>query len=211
MENPDVTSKIKNDYSAYQPLMLASNDAEFLCPIEYIYDYLPLQAKWLKSQPVSLRRLFAVSEECNLGFVDHQAEEKHSINLDVKAAKIPLHSGLEVFRQGRYWRANEQAAREVLELFAQDRRCSEVILCDKQSMASLFEEQLRTATIHTYSRFSVYMFAKADETRSELLAQCMILIFAFDGKQKYSYHYRDHCHPRPSKSIQIERGYTDPI
>ena len=66
MENHDAFPKVKNDYSAYQPLMLASNDTEFLCPIEYIYDYLPLQAKWLKSQPVSLRRLFAVSEECNL-------------------------------------------------------------------------------------------------------------------------------------------------
>ena len=203
MENLDVTPKIKNDCSAYQPLMLASNDTEVLCPIEYIYDYLPLQAKWLKSQPVSLRRLFAVSEECNLDFVDHQAEEKHSINLDVKAAKIPLHSGLEVFRQSRYWKAKEQAAREVLELFAQDRRCSEVILCDKQSMASLFEEQLRTATIHTYSRFDVYMFAKADKSRSELLAQCMVLIFGFDGRQKYSYYCRDHSHSRPSKSTQI--------
>ena len=175
MENHDVTPKTKNDYSAYQPLMLAPNDTELLCPIEYIYDYLPVQAKWLKSQPVSLRRLFAVSEESNLGFVDHQAEEKRSINLDVKAAKIPLHSGLEIFRQSKYWRADEQAAKEVLELFAQDRRCSEVILCDKQSMASLFEEQLRTATIHTYSRFSVYMFAEADRIRSELLAQCMVV------------------------------------
>ena len=211
MENHDVTPKIKNDCSAYQPLMLASNDTEPLCPIEYIYDYLPIQAQWLKSQPVSLRRLFAVSEECNLGFVDHQAEETHSINLDVKAAKIPLHSGLEVFRQSRYWRANEQAAREVLELFAQDRRCSQVILCDKQSMASLFEEQLGTATIHTYSRFSVYMFAKADKLRSELLAQCMILIFGFDGRQWYSYHDRDHSHLRPSKSTQIEHAYTERI
>ena len=192
MENQDVTPKFKNDNSAYQPLMLASSDTEFLCPIEYIYDYLPLQAKWLKSQPVSLKRVFAVSEECNLGFVDHQAEQQHSINLDVKAANMPLHSGLETFRQSRYWRANEQAATELLKLFAQDRRCSEVILCDKQSMASLFEEQLRTGTIHTYIRFSVYMFAKADEIRSELLALCMILIFAFDGKQKCSYCYRDH-------------------
>lgn len=186
MENHGVTPKIKNDYPACQPLMLASNDTETLCPIEYVYNYLPLQPKWLISQPISLRRLFAVSEECSSAFVDHQAEENHSINLDIKAAKIPLHSGLEDFRQSRYWRANEQATKELLELFAQDRRCSEVILCDSQSMASLFEEQLRTATIHTYSRFSVYMFAKADETRIQLLAQSVILIFAFDGKQKIS-------------------------
>lgn len=50
-------------------------------------------------------------------------------------------------------------------------------------MASLAEEQLKTAIVHMYSRFSIYMFAAADERQIQLLAQTVILIFIFDGTQ----------------------------
>lgn len=194
MENCDVTTKIGFGYSGSQVLgLINSDDVELLCPIEYIHNYLPLPIKWLKSQPISLSRLFASSGECKPAFIDHEVEERHSIRLDTKAAKMPLHTGLESFRQNRYWRANEQATKELLELFAQDGRCSEVILRDKRSMASLFEDQLKSATMNDYSRFSVYMFPKADETRIRLLGQSVVLIFAFDGKRFLSDQQDHNC------------------
>ena len=183
MESQKIDPKIEGGDPGYQVSRLATlNDTKFFCPIEYIYDYLPPQVNWLKAQPISLRRLFAVHEEqSKLTFIDHQAQERHSVLLDTQAANLPLHTGLEDFRQSRHWKTSEQATRELLELFAQDRRCGEVLLKDEQSMASVAEEQLTPGFIHTYSRFPVYMFIEADEERLKLVAQSVILIFAFDG------------------------------
>ena len=49
-------------------------------------------------------------------------------------------------------------------------------------MASVAEEQLGPRFIHTYSRFPVYLYPAANEHRIQLVAQSMILFFAFDGK-----------------------------
>ena len=184
IENEKIDPKIEDGDPGYQLSKLATfNDKKFFCPVEYIYDYLPPQVNWLKVQPISLRRLFAVHEEqSKLTFINHQAQEKHSILLDTQAANLPIHTGLGEFRQSRHWKTSEQATRELLELFAQDRRCGEVLLQDGQSMASVAEEQLTPGFIHTYSRFPVYLFIEADENRLKLVAESVILIFAFDGK-----------------------------
>ena len=185
MENKKIHPKIEDGDPGYQVSKLATKS---FCPIEYIYDYLPTQVNWLKAQPISLRRLFAVHEEqSKLTFINHQAQERHSILLDTQAANLPLHTGLEDFRQSRHWRASEQATKELLELFAQDRACGEVLLQDERSMASVAEEQLTPGFLHTYSRFPVYLFIEADEDRLKLVAESVILIFAFDGKHDSSW------------------------
>lgn len=191
LENGHVAQLVEKGSQEYQLLAIAtSNDMELLCPIRYVYDYLPHQPKWLKSQPISLSRVFTDSKE-RTSFIDDEGKGRHSIRLHTQAAKLPLHTGLENFRQNKYWRVNEEATKSLLELFAQDRRCSEVMLSDKQSMSSLAGDQLRTAVIDTYCRFSIYMFAEADETRIQLLAQSVILIFMFDGKRNLSLVYRE--------------------
>ena len=188
MQSKKNDPKIEDGELGYQVSRLATlNDTKFFCPIEYIYDYLPPQVDWLKLQPILLRRAFAVHEEqSKLTFINHQAQEKHSILLDTEAANLPLHTGLEDFRQSKHWKASEQATKELLELFARDRRCGEVLLQDGQTMASVAEEQLTPRFIHTYSRFPVYLFIEADEHRLKLVAEAVILIFAFDGKHDTS-------------------------
>ena len=187
-ENKKIDRKIEDGDAGYQVSRLATlNDTKSFCPIEYIYDYLPPQVNWLKVQPISLRRLFAAHEEqSKLTFINHQAQERHSILLDTQAAHLPLHTGLEEFRQSRHWKASEQATKELLELFAQDPTCAEVLLQDEGSMASVAEEQLTPGFLHTYSRFPVYLFIEADENRLKLVAESVILIFAFDGKHATS-------------------------
>ena len=183
MEKGHVAPTFRHGPKDLQLQTLATpDDQELLCPIRYIYDYLPRQRKWLKPQPISLSRVFADSNECKSTFISHQLERTNSILLHTQAANLPLHTGLENFRQNKYWRANETATRDLLKLFAKDHYCSEVVLSDKRSMSGLAEDQLKTAIIDTYSRFSVYMFTEADEYRIQLLAQSVILIFAFDGK-----------------------------
>ena len=183
MEKDHVAPTFRNGPKDFQIHTLATpDDQELLCPIRYIYNYLPRKRKWLKPQPISLSRIFADSNEGKATLISHQLGRTNSILLHTQAANLPLHTGLEDFRQNKYWRANETATRDLLKLFATDHYCSEVVLSDKRSMSGLAEDQLKTAIIDTYSRFSVYMFTEADENRIQLIAQSVILIFAFDGK-----------------------------
>ena len=189
MQNKKMDPNIEDHDPGYQLSRLATlNDTKFFCPIEYIYDYLSPQVNWLKVQPTSLRRVFTAHEEqSKLTFINHQLQDTHSILLDTGGANLPLHTGLEEFRQSRHWKASEKATKELLELFAQDQRCGKVLLQDGQTMASVAEEQLTPEFIHTYSRFPIYLFIEADEDRLKLVAESVILIFAFDGKHDTSW------------------------
>ena len=150
-------------------------DLDLLCPIRYVYNYLPKNIEWLKPQPVTLpsseRR---DSDPCSFG--------ANGIQLRVSQTSLPIHTGLTRFGQTRHWKANIQAGRTLLELFAGDLRCRDIVLGNGQSMASQAAEQLKFPVPDTYGRFSIYMFPNADEKRTQLLAQMIILIFIFDGK-----------------------------
>ncbi|KAL6717704.1 hypothetical protein ACLMJK_005619 [Lecanora helva] len=152
-----------------------------LCPITYVYDYLPDKTKWLQPQSVSLPNIRAeVEQQRSPILTEHQDRKRNSILLDGRAARFPLHTGLVDFRQNKFWRATEEATIELLELVAQDSRCGRLILRDKRSMSDLAREQLRVGVRDSYNRFTVHMLADADETRIRLLAQSMMLIFIFD-------------------------------
>lgn len=200
--NGQIASKVRNGAEEYQPLALVPpNNTKLLCPINYMYNYLPRHTKWLKPQPVSLDCIFAESEH-RPAFLDREANPENFVLLDTQAAGFPLHTGLERFRQSKHWRAGFEAARELLELFARDQRCSEVILSDTRSMAGLAEEQLKTAIGDTYTRFSIYMFAAADESQMQLLAQIIILVFIFDGTQMRFFLLEQDHHVVDWKSIR---------
>ncbi|KAL8644291.1 MAG: hypothetical protein Q9210_007325 [Variospora velana] len=184
MENNHVipsTAGIK--YKAHGSWMSALVDAvdlNFLCPIRYIYDYLPFPTAWLMPQPVSLSNISQRGEGDMTASPFYKLERVNSVYLHTTEARLPLHTGLKDFRQNKYWRANEDSTRELLQLFAQDRKCSDVLLSNNRSLSDLAEKQLESEVIDTYSRFSVYMFPEADEERIRLLAQSVILIFIFD-------------------------------
>ncbi|KAM0156434.1 hypothetical protein ACHAQE_006405 [Botrytis cinerea] len=150
-------------------------NADIICPIRYIYDYLPQKPKWLQAQQVTLNDLLQLQS------VEIQGNtRKNRIAIYPGAAHLPVHTGLGNFRQSKHWKANERATRELLELFAQDQHCKDAMLTNGQSMATLAKRQLRSPVLDTYSRFSIYMFADANENRIQLLAQSVILIFIFD-------------------------------
>ena len=158
-------------------------DSKYLCFVQYIYDYLPFEIKWLRPQPLSLWNILTELETYQTALKDARSKSEHSIRLDPKAGNLPIHTGLEDFRQNKYWQIVESATRELLELFARDPHCAKVMVSDKRSMSSLAEEQLKREVLNTYCRFSMYMFPDADQRRIELLAQCIVLIFVFDGRQ----------------------------
>lgn len=157
-------------------------DLNFLCPIRYVHDYLPSPPTWLMPQPVSLSNILQRDEDDMAASPFSRLERVSSVYLHTTAARLPLHTGLKVFRQNKYWRANEDSTKELLQLFAQDRKCSDMLLSDNRSLSDLAEKQLENEVIDTYSRFSIYMFPEADEERIRLLVQSVILTFVFDGE-----------------------------
>ncbi|KAL9034012.1 MAG: hypothetical protein Q9180_005642 [Flavoplaca navasiana] len=174
-DHQPVEHRTKNGKTYDLRAIVGEGDTEMLCPIRYVYDYLPLHIDWLKPQPLSSNLFWEDKQgSCRCG------ESLNSILLDTRAASLPLHTGLYPFRQNKYWRASEQATKELLVLFAEDERCRGILLSNKKSMASLAEEQLRSSIMDTYSRFSTYMSAEAEYKRAQLLAQCVVLIFMFD-------------------------------
>ncbi|KAI4259265.1 MAG: hypothetical protein L6R42_004650 [Xanthoria sp. 1 TBL-2021] len=172
-----------NDQAAYNlSALVLSEEMEMLCPIHYVYNYLPFQPKWLKPQTHSLRRFWEEEKkEKRQDASSRRAESTNSITLNTQAANLPIHTGLDTtLRQSRHWKSNERSTEELIKLLTKDERCSGILCWNKQSMSSLVEEQMRCAVMDTYSRFSTYMFPEADENRSPLLAQCIVLIFVFD-------------------------------
>ena len=167
-------------------LSKVTRDTSALCPIRYVYNYLPQETSWLKPQRISLT---------SPGRDDTMT---NSIAILPEAAHIPFHTGLTTVRQTKHWKANEEATRGLLELFAKDPSCHDVTLAHGQSLASLAKAQLESSVLDDYSRFSVYMYPDADEKRIRLIAQSIILIFIFDGEYP--------CSPRPSKAIAIHYG-----
>ena len=151
-----------------------TTDISLLCPIRYVYDYLPYKTMWLKPQQIS------VPITCS------NAATANGITLCPKTANIPFYTGLGLLCQSKYWRVAEEAAKELLELFAQDQSCQNTLLANGQSIASLAKSELASWVMDGYSRFSIYMFPYADERRTRLLAQCIVLIFIFDGKHMLS-------------------------
>ena len=178
-----------NGQVAYNlPALVPSEEMELLCPIHYVYNYLPIQPNWLETPQLSLSRFCDEGEKKTekgkrQGSNSHPVEPRNSITMSPRAANLPLHTGLDTtFRQSQYWKSNERSTEELLKLFAEDERCSGILCSNKQSMSSLAEEQRRCAVMDTYSRFSTYMFPEADASRAPLLAQCVVLIFMFDGE-----------------------------
>lgn len=169
----------------WQSALVAKEDLSLLCPITYVYDYLPHDTQWLQPLPTSLDCVFSGSNRRPWLEVGPSTSERNAIQLYPQPANLPLHTGLENFKQSVHWKANVEATRELLELFAKGERCERTMISDhwRLSLARLAERLLKTtaAVENTYSRYSVYMFANADERRIKLLAQSVILIFMFDG------------------------------
>ena len=178
MEHIQINPIREKDHMGYIPLALATpSDMEFLCPISYMYNYLPNYPRWLTPQPISLDRLFSGAHQ-RTAFLNLS---ENSIRLNPDAAKLPLHTGLESVQQGKNWKGCIEVTKELLHFFARDSFCNKSMLSDKRCLASVTEEQLQTPIIDTYTRFTTYFYPAADDERMQLLAQATALVFIFDG------------------------------
>lgn len=166
--------------------LTTAEEKALLCPIKNVDDYLPFPIQWLHPQPVSLSHIFAEPGESTPTTIEHQASGKHSVPLNTRKAKLPLHTGLEEFRQSKHWRANEQSVMELLELFAQDQSCINIVLSENQLLSFLAREYLWTEGPQRLPWEGIYVFAEADEARMQLLAQIDVLIHMLNRKPSFS-------------------------
>ncbi|KAL8668570.1 MAG: hypothetical protein Q9168_006809, partial [Polycauliona sp. 1 TL-2023] len=157
-------------------------DTKWLCPIHYVYDYLPSPPKWLQPPPLSSNPLFPLQKQQEQESCHLLEKCINSITLHTQSANLPLHTGLTgPFLQNKHWKATEESTREFLGLFARDERCGRLLLANNKSMANLAEEQLAYSDImDSYSRFTIYFWPGVDEHRARLLAQSMVFIYMLD-------------------------------
>ena len=153
--------------------LVADRDRPCLFPIEYAYDYMKNAHRYLTGPPST---------------VDFPLREKirrNSIPLNPFLAKVPWYSGLTTLRQNKYWKINISRTTELLNLFAEDVSFNSAQNTNGRALANFARKELKTRSFDRYSRFTSYMFPDADEHRTALLAQAIVLIVIFDGKQPY--------------------------
>jgi hypothetical protein len=153
-------------------------DVDLVCPIRYVYDYLPHSIGWLQPQRISI-------PDKVLGQIHpvHEHTRANSIALRPELSGLPIHTGLASIRQNKHWEASIRASTELLELFAQDQRCEDAKLPDPRSMATWAQGEVVSKVSECVSRFPIYMCPDSDEERLRLLGQTNVLIFIFDGKR----------------------------
>jgi hypothetical protein len=153
-------------------------DGDLVCPIRYVYDYLPHSIGWLRPQRISIPNKV-------LGQIHpvHEHTRANSIALRPELSGLPIHTGLASIRQNKHWEANTRASTELLEFFAQDQRCKDAKLPDGRSMATWAQREVFSKVSECVSRFTIYMWPDSDEERLRLLGQAVVLIFIFDGKR----------------------------
>jgi len=153
--------------------LIAAQDRCFLFPITFAYDYMPQGAKHLAvpAPPIVFRNPY---QEADNG------TRQNGIPLNPFLARLPWHTGLTSLRQNKYWEVNLRCTTELLHLFAEDVSNSAQNPSGRR-FAHFARKELETGSFDRYSRFTTYMFPHADERRTALLAQVILLIVIFDG------------------------------
>ena len=164
----------------YIERLVSSSEQTSLCPIRYVYDYLPHSTAWLQAQQVTMP-VRIIDELVNETLPHLEHARKNSIRLRIQNTTLPIHSGLASIRQSKHWQANIRSSTELLEVFVQDQRCKDAMLPDGRSMATWAQSEMASKVSECVSRFIIYMCPDADEERLCLLGQAAILIFIFDG------------------------------
>ena len=160
--------------------LTAAADGDLLCPIQYVYDYLPHSIGWLRTQRISIPD--EILEQIH---PVHEHTRANSITLRPEFSGLPIHTGLASIRQSKHWEANIRASTELLDAFAQDQRCKDAALPDGRSMATWAQREVVRKVSECVSRFAIYMWPDGDEERMRLLGQTAVLIFIFDGKRAF--------------------------
>ena len=148
------------------------SDLAFLPTIEYAYDPLPAQARYLKYSPCLLPRgTIAINEHTSL----------NSVKLNPFSAGLPYRSNIDHVRASKHWAANFGETLKLLDLLAADNSVSDIEVKHGITLSKLARSQLRPGRENQMALATHYMFPSASEDRMRQIAALTILYFVFDG------------------------------
>jgi hypothetical protein len=166
-------------------------------PIKYIYDYMPTDKSSVPSV-VDLScfpdlKVNSISVESAINAAHMETEylikrserfSTNSIPVFPTHAKLPWHSSIHHVRQNTHWQMAVEATRVLLQHFASDQTTTSILKEGGRSYAEMAAKEL--PFLHdNWTRFNAYLWPAASEKRLELIAETIVYIFIFDGKQNH--------------------------
>lgn len=171
--------------------LVSRRDRKHFFPISYAYDYLPKEHVRQKDTTILFETPFC--DEI------HQDQRNNSISLYPWSTELPWHSRLRTLRQNKHWRVNLESTSQLLHLFAEDVSLNDPHSPNGTALADFGRRELGTCPNDRYCRFGMYMFPDADEMRTALLAQVLLLIIFFDGT----------AHEESHRALELTMLWTD--
>ncbi|KEF57258.1 uncharacterized protein A1O9_05175 [Exophiala aquamarina CBS 119918] len=151
--------------------LVSDQEREHLFSIDFAYNYLPTDLHLHRAPKIKFENPF--SDEI-------RENRRHSISLFPSSTSLPWHSGLDAARQNKHWKVNLEYTSQLLHLCAEDTSLNNSLNANGTMLADFARKELETSSYERYSRFTTYMFPEADEVRTALLAQAVLLIVIFD-------------------------------
>ncbi|KAH9484641.1 Terpene cyclase aneC [Psilocybe cubensis] len=165
--------------------LVAPEDAEFVSPIHYIYDYMsgcpdlsPTQTSDImggletdsgkKQRPVP-----------RLLVDDKPVIQQNSVALYPAPAGIPWHTTIPLLRHNKHWASAVSMARKLLTLFSEDDTANTTLRRGSKSYADIAKIELN-ALDRNWCLFLFYLWPAADERRLELITAAIVFVFIFD-------------------------------
>lgn len=152
--------------------LTATPDLGNISSVEYAHDPIPNAPSFLAAKDVP----FPQRER------DHP-DKRYAIKLRPRESNLPYRCTLEAAHESRFWKSGLKASHKLLELLADDRSITDIIVGKGETMARLAQRELRKGFEHRFCKASSYMYPFSDEKRTKLLASSMVMMFLFDGKR----------------------------
>jgi len=145
-----------------------------LFPIDFAYNYLPTDPLRHPAPRITLENPFGDEIRKN--------RRHNSIPLFPFSTSLPWHTGLDTLRQNKHWKVNLEYTSQILRLLAEDPMLNDPLNTSGIILADFARKEIETRSYDRHSRFTTYLFPEADERRTALLAQVILLMVLFDGK-----------------------------
>lgn len=155
--------------------LVEPEDYPYTSPVEYVHDPVPEAPNHLANLPPFSFPQYASA--------DRDYTSRNSVRLNTCAAGLPYRSRLEPIRGNKYWKANLDETRKILELIAADSSSTSMEMKNGLTLAGLAKKELRPGLEHRMVLATTYIYPDADERRARIIAVLMLMLFIFDGKR----------------------------
>lgn len=152
--------------------LAATPDLGYISSVEYAHDPVPRAPCFLAAKDVP----FPQRETS-------QPNKRYAIRLRPRESNLPYRCTLDQAHESRFWRSGLEASNRLLELLADDRSITDIVVGKGETVARFAQRELRPGFEHRFCKATSYMYPFSNEERTKLLASSMVMMFLFDGKE----------------------------